>query len=133
VALQLGGWACIYAGDAARAIDYFSRALRLSPLDNRIFVLYSGLSTALIMVGRFEEAVDWAKKSVEINRLWVSGHKALASALANSGRVTEAREAAARVISMDPSYRLARTTALIKSGPELDRVIEGMRKAGIPD
>lgn len=133
IALQLGGWARIYAGDPVGAIDCFTSGLRLSPLDSRVFIFHSGMSFALIMIGQSEEAVGWAMKSVDGNPLWLSGHKVLAAAFANVGRLVEAREAAARVMSSHPLYNLRHARRLIKAGAELDRYLQGLRKAGIPD
>jgi adenylate cyclase len=133
IALQLGGWARIYAGDPEGAIDCFTRGLRLSPLDSRMFIIHAGMSFALSMIDRSEEAIGWARKSVDTNPLWVAGHRVLAIALANTGRLAEAREAADRAMRISPSYRIAWVRTLIKPGPELERTIAGMRKAGIPD
>jgi adenylate cyclase len=132
-ALQMGGWAHIFAGDAAGAIDCFGRGLRLSPLDNRAFLIHAGMAFALIMTDRSEEAVGWARKCVAANPLWPTGSTALAIALGNAGRLEEAREAAARVARILPKYRASHTRRLIKPGPWLDRYMEGARKAGIPD
>jgi hypothetical protein len=70
---------------------------------------------------------------VENNPRWIFGFKALAAALANEGRLDEARQAAARVLASDPDYSLRHTVRLITPGPWRDHYLSGMRKAGIPD
>ena len=64
IAFQLGGWVHLYSGNPAAAAEWFNRGQQLSPLDTRNFLYYSGLAYALIMLGRDEEALGWAQKSV---------------------------------------------------------------------
>ncbi len=133
VGLHAAGWVRTYVGDAAPAIECFARALRISPLDSRIHLFFSGLAFGHIMLGQSGEAIKWARKCVENNPRWIFGFKALAAALANEGRLDEARQAAARVLASDPDYSLRHTVRLITPGPWRDHYLSGMRKAGIPD
>jgi adenylate cyclase len=133
IAFQLGGWIKIYAGDPAAAVQWFDRGKRLSPLDTKNFIYYSGIGFALVMLGRDAEAVDWATKAVASNVLWLPGHRVLASALAHVGRINEAKAVALRVCAEAPRYRLASTRRLMQPSPGLDRYLDGLRRAGFPD
>jgi len=133
IAFQLGGWVHLYAGDPAAAAEWFSRGQQLSPLDSRNFIYYSGLAYALSMLGRDEEALGWAQRSVATKPSWVTGWKALASALVHLGRLGEARAAAARVSEGAPGYRVRNTLDLMRPSPGLARYIDGLRRAGLPE
>lgn len=47
-------------GDHYTAIDYLRRALRLSPLDPRIFYAHNGLAFAHFFLGNYEEGLKCA-------------------------------------------------------------------------
>lgn len=133
LAYQLGGWNKIYAGDPAAAIEWFGRGKHLSPVDTKSFIYDSGIAYALIMLGRDEEALHWANKAVAANARWMTGHRALASALAHLGRLDEARAVGSRVRRGVPGYRLRNTRELMQPSPGLDRFLEGLRRTGIPE
>lgn len=52
------GWVHNYIGETKIAIDHFNRSLRINPLDPNIGLVRSGLSTAYLIEGRFEKAVE---------------------------------------------------------------------------
>ena len=59
-------------------------------------------------------------------------YRCLASAFAHLGRDAEAREAAARVLEIDPAFTIS---AWIARGGQSNAklLIEGLRKAGLPE
>jgi adenylate cyclase len=87
---------------------------------------------ALIELGRFEEAIVAGKKAVRQNPSYSPSYRCLASAFAHLGRDAEAREAAARLLEVDPSFTIS---AWIARGGQSNskRQIEGLRKAGLPE
>ncbi len=108
-ALQLGGWARLYAGDPDTAMAYFLRGTRLNPIDTKRFILDSGLAYACVMLGRAEEAVGWAKKSLGTAPQWILAAIPLAGGLALLGREDEARVAVKQLLERIPRYqRVAR-------------------------
>ena len=130
---QLGGYTHLYAGDPNQAIELFRQGLRVGPLDARCFILFSGLACALTMLGRDEEALMWANKSVASSASWAPGLRMQACALAHLGRMEEARAVAARVMQTWPGYRVSNVRQLIQAGPGLDRYLDGLLRAGLPD
>ena len=130
---QLGGYTHLYAGDPDRAIEWFRQGLRVSPLGAGSFILFSGLASALIMLGRDEEALMWANKSVASNAFWASGLRVQACALAHLGRMEEARAVAARVMETWPGFRVGHVRDHRQAGPGLDRFLDGFLLAGLPD
>ena len=89
-------------------------------------------------LGRYEEAIEWLRQSVSRNSKFAMAHFHLGSALAHLGRMDEARAAAAAGLAIDPTFNLASfRAAQITDDPYYlawrERVIEGMRKAGVPE
>ena len=88
-------------------------------------------------LGRFDEAVAAAKKALRENPFILRenpftaiAYRCLASALVHLGREAEAREAAAGLLELEPSFRISEWTA----GRWLAQIyIDGLRKAGLPE
>ena len=126
------GWTYRHSARAEEAVRSFERAIRLSPLDPLLYSTLTGMGTALIELRRFDEAVAAARKALRKNQTFSTIYRCLASALAHLGRDAEAREAAARLLELNPEYRISVGVALTSSwGNEV--YIDGLRKAGLPE
>jgi adenylate cyclase len=132
-----GAWACrgwVYqvAGRYEEAILSFERGIRVSPLDPFLHTNLAGIGYALIELRRFDEAVAVSKKALRQNSSDGVAFRGLASALAHLGRDAEAREAAARLLEIDPAYTIS---GQISRGGQTSfkLLIEGLRKAGLPE
>jgi adenylate cyclase len=127
------GWAYRNAGQPAEAVQSFERAIRLSPIDPMLHRALAGMGMALIELLRFDEAVVAGKKAQHQNPTSFPGtYRCLASAFAHLGREAEAREAAARLLEVDPAFTIS---AWIARGGQSNAklMIEGLRKAGLPE
>jgi adenylate cyclase len=104
----------------------------MSPVDPRLHFTFSGMGYAFIELGRFDEAIAAGKKAQRQNSSFSPSYRVLASAFAHLGRDAEAREAAARLLELDPAFTIA---ALIARGGQSNAklLIEGLRKAGLPE
>jgi adenylate cyclase len=126
------GWVHRNAGLAEEAIRSFERAIRASPVDPLLYRLFTGMGMALIELRRFEEAVVAGKKALRQNSSFPAVNVVLASAFAHLGRDAEAREAAARVLELDPAFTISgRMGRRRQAHAKLE--IEGLRKAGLPE
>jgi len=126
------GWVHRNAGLPEEAIRSFERAIRASPVDPLLYRLFTGMGLALIELGRFEEAIVAGKKALRQNSSFSAVNIVLASAFAHLGRDAEAREAAARVLELDPAFTIsARMGRRRQANAKLE--IEGLRKAGLPE
>jgi len=119
------------AGLPEEAIRSYERAVRVSPVDPRLYMALTGTGQALIELGRFDEAIVVLKKALRQN-LYVATYRCLASAFAHLGRDAEAHDAAARVLEIDPAFTIS---ALIARGGQskAKQYVEGLRKAGLPE
>ncbi|MBT1512502.1 adenylate/guanylate cyclase domain-containing protein [Bradyrhizobium sp. SRL28] len=126
------GWVHRNAGLPEEAIRSFERAIRASPVDPLLYRLFTGMGMALIELRRFEEAIVAGKKALRQNSSFPAVNVVLASAFAHLGRDAEAREAAARVLELDPAFTIsARMGQRRQAQAKLE--IEGLRKAGLPE
>ncbi|MET4720087.1 TolB-like protein [Bradyrhizobium japonicum] len=120
------------AGVLEEAIRSFERALRLSPVDPFLKHSLAGMGYAFIELGRFDEAIAVGKKCLRQNPSHPPAYRNLASAFAHLGRDAEAREAAARLLEVDPTFTISAWVA--RGGQSNSKLqIEGLRKAGLPE
>jgi adenylate cyclase len=126
------GWVYRIAGLSEEAVLSFERAMRMSPVDPQLRLAFAGMGMALIELGRFDEALVVGKKALRKNPSFSPAYRCLASAFAHLGRDAEAREAAARLLEVDPAFTIS---ALIARGGYSNSkvLIEGFRKAGLPE
>jgi adenylate cyclase len=126
------GWVFKYAGQFEEAIRCFERGIRLNPLDPRLHSSFCGMALALIELRRFDEAIALARKALRQNSSDGVAFRALAAASAHLRRDVEAREAAARLLEVDPSFTMS---GFIARGGQTNAklFVEGLRKAGLPE
>lgn len=132
-AYERSGWVRCYVGEPALAARHFRLAKRLSPLDRVTFRFDSGLGLALCMLGQHDEAVSWLRRALADMPGWTGTYRALAASLAHLGRGEEARRATRDLLALDPGYRIGGAMRQYLPSAGKDIVVEGMRKAGVPD
>jgi tetratricopeptide (TPR) repeat protein len=93
---------------------------------------------AACLLGRNEEAASWFRQSIEANRNFALCHFIYATALANMGRMDEARSEVAAGLALDRNFTIANFQSAVWSDNPVylaqhARVIEEMRRAGIPE
>jgi adenylate cyclase len=126
------GWVYRVAGLPEEALPSFERAIRMSPVDPLLHQTLTGMGYAFIELGRFDEAIVAGKKAQRQNASFSPAYRCLASAFAHLGRDAEAREAAARLLEVDPSFTISAWIA--RGGQARAKLfIEGLRKAGLPE
>ena len=124
------------AGLPEEAVRSFERAIRMSPVDPLLHQTFLGMATALIELRRFDEAIVAGKKALRQKTSFSAPYRCLASAFAHLGRDVEAREAASRLLEVDPAFTISASMGLSRRdrpyrGGRL--LIEGLRKAGLPE
>jgi adenylate cyclase len=131
-AWNIRGWVYKIAGLPEEAVRSFERVIRMSPVDPAQHESLTGLGYAFIELGRFDEAIVAGKKALRQNPFFSPAPRCLASAFAHLERDAEAREAAARLLELDPAFTIS---AWIARGGQSNAklTIEGLRKAGLPE
>jgi TolB-like protein len=128
------GWVRIYLGDPDVAVAHFAHVMRLSPLDQRMFLMQLGTAFAHFIAGRDDEASTWAERSLHEKPNW---HPTLRIAIASNalaGRLNLAHKILARLREIDPAFRISNVSDVSPLQPkDAARFEEGLRKAGIPE
>jgi adenylate cyclase len=120
------------AGQPDEAVRSYERAIRISPVDpllHRVFVM---MGMTFIELRRFDEAVVAGKKALRQTPSLSAAHQCLTSAFAHLGRNAEMRDAAARLLEVDPRFTIS---SWIARGGQTNATLmtEGLRKAGLPE
>jgi len=129
------GWVRIYLCDPEAAIEHMARAMRLNPLDPLLFGMQNGTAAAHFLAGRYDQASSWAEKALGEHRDHSPAMRMAAASHALAGRLTEARQAMARMRAHDPALRLSNLADHIPFRRPEDRAryVDGLRKARLPD
>jgi len=131
--LRVHGTILTFAGRPEEAIPLFSDALRLDPKPSNALLRY--FAVALRDCGRYEEAIIQAKRATEQEPNDLTANVALTSSLSLAGREEEAREAAEKVLKINPKFSVSQWEKL---SPHKDRIVvkrycDALLKAGLPD
>jgi len=121
------------AGRPEEAIASHDEAMRLSPRDPLMWAFMASKALALSLLGRHEEAVEWARRSQRQSNAAVWSIMAEISALGHLDRADEAKQALARALAIKPDLSLAFVDSALRFKYERDRqhYIEGLVKAGL--
>ncbi|WP_247802709.1 winged helix-turn-helix domain-containing tetratricopeptide repeat protein [Bradyrhizobium sp. 191] len=127
------GWVYKIAGLPEEAIRSFECAARISPLDSQRFTTLTGMGFALIELRRFDEAIVAGKKALRQNPSYPGSYRCLASAFAHLGQEAESRMAAAGMLEIDPAFTISAWIARSRLSINAKLMIEGFRKARLPE
>jgi adenylate cyclase len=129
-------FALVLAGKVEEGIEKSIQAERVSPRDPLLWsaLVIRGLASNLLE--RYEEAIDYADKASQIpasSGYWP--HALKASALAQTGRVDEARAVLRRAIDEKPDLSIGFIAGTLPTKHEggLQPYLDGLRKAGLPE
>ena len=134
------GYGKIHVGLAEETEAHIVEALRLSPRDTRAYIWMNMVALSKLHLGNYELAVAWCRRAIEANRNFPAANFNLAAALAQLGRLDEARSAATAGLALNPTYTISHTRAAYTAGSDdatflaqFEPIIEGLRKAGVPE
>jgi tetratricopeptide (TPR) repeat protein len=134
------GFGKIYIGRAEETENHIFEALRLSPRDTMAYDWMNWAGLAKLHLGSYEQAIAWLRRAVEANRNYSSAHIHLATALGQLNRLDEARSAVKAGLAVNPTLTVSRLRAARTARTDdptylaqFDLVLEGLRKAGLPE
>jgi TolB-like protein/Flp pilus assembly protein TadD len=132
------GWLAFvlsWRGDYDEALRHAEKAARLSPYDPTYSWWGIARTSAVFGAGRYREAVEWARKTIEVTPEFPAGWRYLAASLAHLGHLEEARAAKDQLLQVMPHdhLRLVRAGLPSVNRDRMDRFVDGLRKAGVPD
>ena len=132
------GAAKLIVGRAAETEAHVQEALRLSPRDEAAHRWMSWVGAAKLHCGADAEAAVWLRRGLKANPNYPFAHFCLAAALANLGKLDDARATAKVGLAFDPAFTIRRLKSIyLTDNPEFRaggrRIARGMRMAGIPE
>jgi DNA-binding SARP family transcriptional activator len=126
------GFVNCQSGDAEAAIGSSDHSRHLSPFDPLLFGMLAVRAIALVRLGRFEEAADWAVKAAARPNAHVHILAIAAQCLAMADRLDEARGFAALVHKTLPEYGIENFLAAFRLSADAEALFrEGARRIGI--
>jgi Flp pilus assembly protein TadD len=133
----------LYLGRDEEAVDWFRRADRIAPRDRVRWTWLQGLGRALIHLGRYAEAVEALRLAVHCNPYLSRDRVFLAAAEALVGNIDRAQLHLAQYGKLDPGMTVRRFAEERSSVPletvspgylrGLEHILEGLRRAGMPE
>jgi TolB-like protein len=123
-----------WLGQTDLAIERAQRALRLSPFDSLNYLSYNALAISYFCTQRNEEALDAARRSVQINPRFSVCHLFLTAALVGVGRVDEAKLHAQKALALNPIFTIRQYAVTAGIEPIVfARLTEAWLAAGLPE
>ena len=122
-----------FAGRPLEGLPQIEKALRLDPHYPFTYPFYLGQTPSSLQ--RYGEAVDFFRRSIGRNPALPPAHYRLAVAYAHLGRMDDARGEVAEALQLVPDLSIHGLANRMpyRDQAVLTRVMDGLRKAGLPE
>ena len=135
LALLLKGVLHAFCDEGEQAVHDTELALTLSPLDPHRYFYDSLTASANITAGRYERALELAKRSLRANRTHTSTWRALTVAQWQLGMRQEACDSAQELMKLEPTLTIG---GYLKRAPSASYAIgrtvaDILKQAGVPE
>jgi adenylate cyclase len=123
----------VYSGNPLAAIPRIEMAIRLDPASNQQFFHFLG--TAHLVAGQYEAAAAFFRERIRLAPGTDLSRAFLASALGHLGQLDEARQVWRELKEVNPKYTFDEHVGRLpfKNRADVDRIKEGLIKAGLPE
>jgi adenylate cyclase len=136
LAWRVGGAVWSMLGEQRKAIEYYERAMQLSPLDDNAFESYHGISIPCFFLSRYDQAVEWSDRALRDRpRLAPALIVKVAAAAMRGDRADELPDLASQLLSLLPRMTIKgfRRRMSMYRDADLDHFARALRTAGIPE
>jgi adenylate cyclase len=122
----------IYGGEPLAAVPYIERAIRLDPVFSQQYIHFLG--SAYLVAGKFEAAAAQFRERIRLAPKTDLSRALLAVALGHLGEAEEAGRVWRELMEINPRYSFAEHVGRLpfRNREDVERLTEGLRKAGIP-
>jgi tetratricopeptide (TPR) repeat protein len=132
------GLAKLIDGHPEETESHELEALRVSPHDTEAGVWVAYIALANLYLGAYKEALDWYRRAKDLDPNYATERFNMATVLVELGRLDEARAEVQAGLALNPGFTIRRYRAGAQSdNPAFlkgrERIIEDMRKAGVPE
>jgi adenylate cyclase len=129
------GDALCWAARADEAIASAEKAMRISPHDPMMWSFCVIVGQAHSIAGRYEEAIHWLERSLQLRPEWPPTHIVVVSSYAQLGRLREARGALERLLGVWPAVSLSTMRGIYGrfEARAVEPLLDGLRKAGLKE
>jgi TolB-like protein len=131
----LGAFLKLSGGETDAAVEYLTRAMRLSPLDPELYRIQCGMALANLLAKRFDTASSWAGKALRELPDFLLAVAVFAASHALAGRMDEAQCAMNKLRKLDATLRLSNIADWLPVLPpeHFSTLADGLRRAGLPE
>ncbi|MEN8177483.1 MAG: tetratricopeptide repeat protein [Pseudomonadota bacterium] len=132
-AYALGAWILNYAGRTDEAQVFMDKAMRLNPRPTGSYL--EVLGEIRFVQGQYNESVSLFNRVLDINPNYMRARMWIAAVLAQIDEGDRAEWEAAELMVMSPGFSISRLefSFPFKDPRVLESLLEGLRKAGLPD
>jgi len=117
-------------GRFEQAISDVQQAIRLSPRDPIVGIWHVMWADAELGLAHFDAAIDQYRTAIEVGFRTYVPYANMAAAYALAGKIDEARSALTEARRLNPDLNVK---WLLAHGPNVPRLSDGLRKAGLPE
>ena len=127
------GFILHHVGRSEEALKCHERAAALNPICPAAWLHFR--AQALYQLGRYPEAVGLLKRRIVRDPETDASRVLLAACYGQMSMIEEAREAWREALRVNPAYSLEQRRKVLpyKNPDDFERVVEGLRKAGVPE
>lgn len=131
---MLYGHALVFDGQAQEAVEQQTIAWRLARHEAWRFHIAFGLAAAHYMSRQYDGTLAWADRGLRVAD-YLQLHIVAAGALAQLGRLEQAREELGHLMKIRPNMTATRfrKTILYRHPEDQEHYMEGLVKAGLPE
>jgi adenylate cyclase len=135
VTLALSGWAYIWIGDHAAALDCLHKARKLGGQSPWALSIQGGQSLASLQAGDDAAAIGFAEQGLTISASYATLHRVLAAAYAHLGQMDAAGQAVEATLALNPndSITVINSRNVFLETVSANRYLDGLRLAGMPE
>ena len=129
------GLALTFFGELEEGLTACRKAERCNPRDTRGSRLYDAEGHAYFMLGDYEKAIEVSKKCLHQDPSCFGAVVTLAGSYAYLGSEAQAKRSIDELLRLIPRYslRAIRKNPMFTRAEHIDKLIEGMRLAGLPE
>ena len=117
------------AGRPDEGIPMVEKAMRLSPQDPLMNEFLFTIGSAHFMAERYEEAIEYAQRSLDMKPDQPGAWRIIAAASALLGKMGEARRAVGQMVRLAPDLTEERLRVFLRD-EDVERYVKGLRLSG---